>query len=328
MPATLDRRSFSGLALASATTLMAGCAHLPARRPARIGFMISQNYPAFVEAFRSELHRRGYIEGQNLTLESRFSGAGADMQSQARELAALNLDVIVAAALPQALALKDLATTTPVVIATTPGIVANGLAQSMQRPGGNFTGTDELPPGLTAKRLRLLVSAAPHLRRVALLSTTPGKVSHGIQLADAQAAAAEMGLEVKAYRASLPAEIGPALAAAKADSMQGIVNFQGGLSLSFRDSIIAFARRHRLPAIYQSKLFVDSGGLMALSPDQEEQYRMAARYADQIVRGAKPGDLPIRYPPRYYLSLNASAAEASDFTFPQSLLQRADFVIR
>jgi putative ABC transport system substrate-binding protein len=307
--------------------LTLGCAHRLAPRTARIGFMIGEGFPTLVEAFRGELHRLGYVEGRNLVLESRF-GRGSDTPRHARELAALGLDVIVAGALPQALALKALAVQTPVVIATAPGIVANGLAQSMQRPGGNFTGMDELPPGLTARRLRLLTAAAPQVRKVALLSTTPGTVSHAIQLADAEGEAAKIGVAVKAYRVTIPAELEPALAAIAGDSMQGLVNFQGGLSLTLRALIIDFAKRRRLPAIYQSKLFTESGGLMALSPDQEEQYRMAARNADRIVRGAKPGDIPIVHPPRYFLSINLKAAAEIGLQVPEMLLQRADFVTR
>ena len=326
MPHVVDRRAFSRSATASAAMLMAGCAHHSVRRTARIGFMIGEGFPTLVGAFRSELRRLGYIEGQNLLLESRF-GRGADTARQALELAQLDLDVIVAGALPQALALKALAVSTPVVIATAPGIVANGLAQSMQRPGGNFTGMDELPPGLTATRLRLLMTASPQVRKVALLSTTPGVVSHAIQLADAEGEAARIGIAVKAYRVSSPAELEPALAAIEADSMRGLLNFQGGLSLTVRDLIIDFAKRRRLPAIYQSKLFVDSGGLMALSPDQEEQYRMAARNADRVIRGTKPGDIPILYPPRYFLSINLKAAAEIGFHVPETLLKRADIVV-
>ena len=328
MTGSLSRRSFTSLAVASATSLIAGCVHGPNPRPARIGFMIGEGYPTFVEAFRSELRRLGYREPENLVLESRVSRGSGDLQLQARELAALDLDVIVAAALPQALELKALGTSTPVVVATAPGFVANGLAQSLQRPGGNFTGIDELPPGLTAKRLRLLATAAPHVRKVALLSTTPGSVSHGIQLADAEGQASKMGVAVKAYRATSHAELDQALAGIAADGMEGLVNFQGGLSLTNRDLIIDFTKRHRLSAIYQSRLFVESGGLMALSPNQEEQFRLAARYAGRIVRGAKPSNLPILHPSRYYLSVKLSAAAEIGLKLPQPLLRQADFLFR
>lgn len=297
-------------------------------RLARIGFLIGDGFPTLVEAFRSELRRLGYIEGDNLVLEERISSAPGEGSRQVRVLAAMNLYVIIAAALSIALELKALGTSTPVVVATTPEFVANGLAQSLQRPGGNFTGVDELPPNLTAKRLRLLTTAAPHLRKVALLSTTPGTASHAIQLADAEGEASKLGVDVRAYRASSVAELEQALAAITADGTEGLVNFQGGLSLSNRGLIIDVVKRHRLPAIYQSKLFVESGGLMALSPNQEEQFRTAARYADKVLRGAKPDDLPLQYSEHYYLSVNLAAAAAMGLQLPQAVLRRSDFVFR
>lgn len=328
MSVALSRRAFNALAVASGTSLTCSCLHRPHVRLARIGFIIGEGFPTLVEAFQSELRRLGYVEGQNFALEERISRAPGDGSRQLRELASMSLDVIVVAALSFALELKALGTSTPVVVATTPGFVANGLAQSLQHPGGNYTGVDELLPNLTARRLRLLTSAAPHMRKVALLSTTPGSASHGIQLADAEGEASKLGVVVRPYRASSRPELEQALTAIAADGMHGLVNFQGGLSLSNRELIIDFARRYRLPAIYQSKLFVQSGGLMALSPDQEEQFRAAARYADQVVRGAKPGDLPIRYPGRYYLSVHLGAATAIGLQFPQNVLRRADFVFR
>lgn len=328
MTVTLSRRAFTALAVASGTSLTFGCMHRPQARVARIGFLIGEGFPTLVAAFRSELRRIGYVEGQNLVLEERISRASSDAPRQVRELAAMSLDVIVVASLWFALELKGLGTSTPVVVATTPGFVANGLARSLQRPGGNFTGIDELTPNLTARRLRLLTTAAPYVRKVALLSTTPGSVSHAIQLADAESEASKLGVVVRAFRASSRSELEQALAAIAAERMEGLVNFQGGLSLSNRDLIVDFARRSRLPAVYQSKLFVESGGLMALSPNQEEQFRTAARYADQVVRGAKPGDLPIQYPGRYYLSVNLGAATAIGLNLPQKLLRKADFVFR
>ena len=328
MTVTLDRRSFTALAVASATFMACGGMHSQRGRHARVGFLIGDGFPTLVEAFQGELRRLGYIEGKNLVLEERVSRAPGDGQRQARELAAMNLDVIVAAALSIALELKALGTSTPVVVATTPGFVANGLAQTLQHPGGNFTGIDELPPNLTAKRLRLLSTAAPHVRKVALLSTTPGTVSHAIQLADAESEASKLGINVRTYRATSVSELETALSSIARDGMEGLLNFQGGLSLSNRDLIIDMAKRNRLPAVYQSKLFVESGGLMALSPDQEKQFRTAARYADKVVRGAKPGDLPIQYPGRYYLSVNLGAATSMGLQLPKAIRRRADFVFR
>src|SRR5437773_2095053 len=160
----------------------------------------------------------------------------------------------------------------------------------------------ELPPGVTAKRLKLLKIAAPHVSRIALLSTTPGRGGHEVQLADAQQTAVDLGVSVKPYRAASLRELEVALTALVDDGMQGIANFQGGLSVINRQLIVDFAAKHRLPAMYQATMFAEAGGLMAWAPDLEEQYRVAARYVDQILKGASPGDLPIRYPSGYFLT--------------------------
>ena len=165
------------------------------------------------------------------------------------------------------------------------------------------------------------------MSRVALLSTTPGRGGHETQLADAEQAAAALRVRVKVYRVTSLSELQPALVALMEDQMNGLLSFQGALSLLNRRLIVDFAAKHELPAIYQATLFAESGGLMAWAPDLEEQFRIAARYVDQILRGAKPGDLPIRYPPRYYLTLNGATAKALGLTFPPVLLAQADRVL-
>ena len=327
----LSRRRFVNHAagLSMSLLMLGGCAHrLIAGRTPRVGYLTGNTFPTLVAAFRDELRSLGYVEGANLILEIRQDRPNTrDSEAHTAELAAMNLDVILAAALPYALELKRLKSHTPIVVATGPGLVSNGLAQSMERPGGNVTGMDELPPGLTGTRLRLLKETAPQLTRVALLSTTPGRGGHQMQLADAVAAAPALGLSVSPYRATNLVELQDALTRLVADGMEGFVSFQGGLALVNREKIVDFARQHRLPAIYQSRLFVEAGGLMSYAPDQEEQFRMAARYVDRILKGVRPGDLPIKHPSHYFLSINPAAAASIGLTLPPSILDRADHVI-
>ena len=292
----------------------------------RIGFL-SGAVPALIASFEEELRRLGYVDGKNIVIEKRISRPNtSDTLVHAAELARMNLDLIVAAALPQAIEVRKANPAMPMVIATCPGMVSNGFGKSLKRPGGRYTGMDELPPGVTAKRLRLLKTIAPEVSRIALLSTTPGRGGHEAQLADAEKAAKSLRLTVKPYRATTLGELESALAALVSDGMDGLANFQGGLSLANRQLIVDFAAKNRLPAVYQATFFVEAGGLMAWSPNQEEQYREAARYVDKILRGAEPGDLPIRYPGRYYLTLNKSAARGLGLTLPPSLVARADRV--
>jgi putative ABC transport system substrate-binding protein len=180
---------------------------------------------------------------------------------------------------------------------------------------------------VTAKRLRLLRRAAPSVSRVALLSTTPGRGGHESQLVDAEAAAKELGFNLKAYRATSVSELTAALDAIRNDQMNGLLNFQGGLSLANRRMIVDFAAAHRLPAVYQSLFFVESGGLMAWAPDQRNQYRLGARLADQILKGKKPGDIPVQYPEPYRLHLNKTGAAAIGLTLPPDLVAEADQVL-
>jgi putative ABC transport system substrate-binding protein len=297
------------------------------RRVRRIGFLCGAA-PTLISAFEEELRRLGYVDGQNISIDKRISRPNSsDLVAQAAELAHMDLELIVAAALPQALEVRKNNPAMPMVIATCPGMVSNGFARSLKRPGGIYTGIDELPPGVTAKRLRLLKTAAPKVSRVALLSTTPGRGGHETQLADAEQAARSLGLTVKPYRATSLKELERALAAIVEEAMDGLASFQGGLSLANRQLIVDFAAKNRLPAVYQSAFFTEIGGLMAWAPDQEEQYRIAARYVHKILKGANPGDLPIRHPGRYSLTINKSTARDLGLILPPSLVAKADHVL-
>jgi putative ABC transport system substrate-binding protein len=297
------------------------------RRLRHIGFLV-YGAPTLVRAFEEEMRKLGYVEGENIVVEERTSRPNtSDLVAHAAELARMDLDLIVAGALPQALEVRKDNPAMPMVIVTCPGMVSNGFAKSLKRPGGIYTGIDELPPGVTAKRLRLLKTAAPKVSRVALLSTTPGRGGHEAQLADAERAAKSLRITVKPYRATTLSELGTALAALVNDGMNGLLNFQGALGILNRQLIVDFAAKNRLPAVYQSGFFVEDGGLMAWAPDQAGQFREAARYVDKILRGASAGDLPVRYPGRYYLTINQSAARGLGLVLPPSLVAQADRVL-
>jgi len=306
--------------------LTAGAATQTPRRVPRIGYL-GGDFAAHHDAFMTELRAQGFVDGQNVTIEQRLQRDLAGGPPAAKELAALPLDFIVASALPYALMLRAANPKMPMVITTCPGMISNGFARSLEHPGGIYTGIDELPPGVTAKRMTLLKTAIPAASRIALLSTTPGIGGHEVQLQDAQEVAASLGVTVHPYRATTPDELTRALEAIVADRMDAMLNFQGGLSVYRRQVIVDFANEHRLPAIYQATMFADDGGLMTWSPDQVEQQRMAARLAARILKGAKPGDLPVVYPTGYCLTINADAARRSGITLPPALLAQAARVI-
>lgn len=329
MSGTWNRRKLvSALAVGSAAVAASGCAHTaePPRTP-RIGFIIG-DVPDLIAAFDEEIVRLGYVEGRNIHIERRYPRANSsEAQSFSAELAAADLDLVVASALPFALLVRDANPNMPMVIAFGPGLLSNGFAETMERPGGIVTGVDELPPGITTRRLELLKTAAPGVTKVGLLSTTPGVGGHETQATEAEATAGRLGVAVKTYRAANLTEIQAALDAMITDGMEGLMSFQGGLAVANARTIVEFAAAHRMPAIYQSEIFVNAGGLMSWAPDQPEQMRVAARYVDRILRGARPGDLPILYPERYYLTLNRAAAERIGLALPPSLLSSADRVV-
>jgi putative ABC transport system substrate-binding protein len=296
-------------------------------RVRRIGLAFGDDPEGGVNAFKEALRARGHQEGRTLTIDARGVTTAPPGTNVAADLARADVELLVVHSLPLALAARAANPNMPLVIVTTPGMISNGFAASLERPGGNSTGIDELPPGVTATRLQLLKTAAPAISRVALLSTTPGRGGHEAQLADAEAAAAKLNVEVKPYRAASPEELERGFAAIRADQMNGLLNFQGGFSYVNRDRITRFASEQRLPAIYQATVFAAAGGLMAWAPDLVEQFRMAAEYVDQILNGARPGDLPVRHPPRYYLTINASAAKKIALTLPPSLLAKADRIL-
>ena len=316
------------LMVLGAACIASGAGARTGRGLRRIAFLIGADFPTMTAAFLGELERLGYHNGRNLIIDVRLGRSNSnDLATHIADLAGREVDLVVAASLPVALAVRRAMPDVPLVIATAPGLVSNGFADSIQRPGRNATGIDELPPGLTAHRLRLLKEIAPELERVALLSTTPGTGGHEAQLADAQSVASELGIRPTVYRARTLDELDASLGRIEADAMHGLVNFQGALSLVNRERILALTDRLGMPAIYQSQLFVRSGGLMSYAPDQDEQFRMSARYADRILRGARAGDLPIVHPPRYFLTLNRSAARRQGLTVPPRLLAAADTLI-
>ena len=329
MTYSASRRTFLGdmCLFTSALPMVEWLRQMAQQRVPRIGFM-SGAEPSLISSFEAEMRALGYTEGGNIHIEMRLARPNTnDTAAHAKELAAIDLAFVIAAALPQALAMRQANPKMPMVILTCPGMVSNGFAESLDRPGSIYTGLDELPPGVTRRRLELLKRAAPALSRIALLSTTPGRGGHETQLADAEQASRDLGFSVKAYRAGSVSEITAALEAIKGDRMDGLLNFQGGLSLANRQLIVDFATAQRIPAVYQSAFFVESGGLMAWAPDQREQYRVGARLADQILKGRKPGEIPVRYPEPYQLHLNTKAAAAIGLTLPPELVAAADRIV-
>lgn len=294
----------------------------------QIGFLSGAGSLHLEDIFINQLKSLGFEEGKNLRIQVRLAMPNtSDVRDMAKELANMDLEFIVVGSLPIALEVRKNNPRMPMVIATCPGMVSNGFAESRQHPGGIYTGLDELPVGVTATRIQLLKAAVPSATRIALLSSTPGIGGHETQLAEAEETARSLGVQVKPYRVSSLTELREALNAIMVDRMEGIVIFQGALTLANRQAIVDFAADNKIPVIYQQSAFVDVGGLMSWAPDLEQQFREAAEYAAKILNGAKAGDLPIKYPEKYFLTLNKTAATKIGVTFSPGLIERATRIV-
>lgn len=327
----MTRQEFlSTLSLLCAAPLLSSHAgYFDQKDPPRIGFLSGAGTLHLEEVFMNELKLLGLNDGENIHVEMRLARPNTgDLVVMAEELAKMDLVLIVAASLPVALEVRKRNPKMPMILCTCPGMVSNGFAETLEHPGGIYTGMDELPPGVTATRLQLLKEAVPRATRIALMSATPGKGGHEAQLADAEKTAMSLNIEVKPYRVSSLPELEKALASVITDGMQGMVVFQGALTLANRAMVVDFALRNKLPVIYQQAVFVELGGLMSWAPQLEQQFREAAHYVSKILKGAKSGDLPVKHPDKYYLTLNVRTAETIGVNFSEDLLKKATTIIK
>jgi putative ABC transport system substrate-binding protein len=299
----------------------------------RIGYLSSGD-PAS-ESIRSEpiraaLRDLGYIEGQNITIEYRYTEGKRDWAPKlAVELVRAKVDIIVVAGgAPWIRAAKNATKTIPIVMSGA-GIdpVVAGFVESLARPGGNVTGVTLLSRELGGKRLELLKEAVPKLSRVAVLYE-PGLLGPAHELKEVQAAARALGLTVRSWEVRDADGFEKVFAALNKERPDGLYVPGGPLVATNRKRIVDFAAKSRLPSVYNSREFVDAGGLMYYGVDPAESYRRVAYYVDRILKGAKPADLPVEQPTKFELVINLKTAKQIGVTIPQSLLYRADKVIK
>jgi putative ABC transport system substrate-binding protein len=299
------------------------------RHVPRIGFLSPGGATSAPnEAFRQGLRELGYVEGQNLVVEYRWGdGDIARLPALAAELVRLPVKVLVAASNPAVLAAKQATDTIPIVCAASSDPVGLGLVASLAHPGGNVTGLSLVTPELSGKRQQILQETLPSLARVALLWDA-GNVGMADRVKETEAAAQQLGVTLHVEWVRDLAGLDRAfatLAQARPDAFLTTVEpFTG----DHRQRIVAFAAQQRLPAMYEERDFVDAGGLMAYGPNLAANYRRAATYVDKILKGAKPSDLPVEQPTKFELVINLKTAKALGLTIPQSVLIRADEVIR
>jgi ABC-type uncharacterized transport system substrate-binding protein len=296
----------------------------------RIGVLLPSTAAAtshILDAFRQGLRELGYIDGKNIVLEVRWAEGRYDrLPDLASELVRLKVDVIVAGSTPGALAAKNATGTIPIVIVTTGDPVASGLVASLARPGRNLTGVTTLSKELGAKQLEVLKGAVPRVTRVALLFN-PANPDTGPSVNGVEAAARVLGVEHQVLQVRDPNEFENAFAAMSKERAGALIVLADPMFLTHGTRIVGLAAKSRLPAMYGNREFVEVGGLLFYGATLSDMFRRAVAHVDKILKGAKPGDLPIEQPTKFELVINLKTAKALGLTLPPSLLRRADQVI-
>ena len=299
----------------------------------RIGYLSSfdpASESARAEAIRLALRELGYIEGQNIAIEYRYAEGKPDRFPElAAELVRLKVDIILAQVAGLIRAAKNATKTIPIVMAGSPNDpVEAGLIESLARPGGNVTGLTHISRELGGKRLELLKEAVPKLARVAVLYE-PAISGPAFEVKEVLPVAARaLGLTVRHWEVRAAGDFDRVFAALNKERPDGFYSVGGPLMIINRKRIVGFALKSRLPSIYNNRESVDAGGLMSYGADEAESYRRVAYYVDRILKGAKPADLPVEQPTKFELVINLKTAKQIGLTIPQSLLYRADKVIK
>jgi putative ABC transport system substrate-binding protein len=314
---------------AAALEPFAGAAQQP-KMPV-IGFLNGQSpgsWEPLVAAFRKGLAETGYVEGTNAAIEYRWAEGDYDrLPALAAELVGRKVDVIVATGGTQQVpAAKQATSTIPIVFTTGSDPVADGLVANLARPGGNVTGFTNIAADLMEKRLELLTEMVPQAKTVALLvnPNNPNAVPLAARL---PGAARSKGLRLDVLQASTESEIDAAFTTFGRLQAGALLAGSDAFFNSRREQIVALAAKHAIPGIYDTPAFTEAGGLMAYGPSLTEMYRQVGIYTGKILRGARPGDLPVQQPTKLELVINLKTAKVLGLAVPHSLLQRADEVI-
>jgi putative ABC transport system substrate-binding protein len=329
-----------GLTLAFSTILALGGLFHPVAAKAqqatklpRIGYLSANSAanPHLREAFRQGLRDLGYVEGRNVVIEYRDAeGKPERLPALAAELVALKVDVIVTGGgTPTALAAKQAARTLPIVFASAPDPVTDGLVTSVARPGGNVTGSSNLNPELVGKCLELLKQAVPGASRVAVLwqPGAAGERTEKDMLKGAEVTARALGVRLQFVETRGPADFDRAFSDMTRARAGALTVLGSAMLFTERRRLVDLAAKNRLPVVYPQREFVDAGGLMSYGPNLADLFRRAATYVDRILKGTKPGDLPVEQPTKFELVINLKTAKALGLTIPPSLLGRADHVV-
>jgi len=283
---------------------------------------------AWLAAFRDGLQKLGWTEGRNIRIDTRWGALDADSRQRfAKELVALQPDLILSQVTPTTLALLQQTRTIPIVFATVADPVGSGLVASFARPGGNVTGFTNLEGSMAGKWLELLKEIAPRVNRAAIVFNPATAPYAEIFLNPFKAAAASFAVEAIMAPVRDTSELESAIAAQAREPNGGLIVMPDSFVVAHRAEVMSLAARYRLPAVYPFRFFTELGGLMSYGNDQADNWRRAASYADRILKGAKPSELPVQAPIKFELVVNAKTAKALGLDLPSSFYWRADEVI-
>jgi ABC-type uncharacterized transport system substrate-binding protein len=327
----MDRRRFILTSLAGAAAVPLAARAQSARRLWRVGYLgdgpRAERVGINFEPFREGLRDLGYVEGENIIIEERWTDGRAErLPVLASELVRLKVDVIVTHGVRSTRAVQAATRTIPIVVAVMPDPVGAGLVASLARPGGNTTGLSDQVAELAEKEIDILKEALPHVRRVAIL-WHEGNPGAKLTFEQTRSATQKMGLATEVVAVTDAHQLETAIARAARYRPDALVVIHDILTVSHRALIAETALKHGLPTICGSSPFVDAGGLIAYAPNLPSLFKRSAVFVDRILRGAKPADIPIEQPTRFELRVNLKTAKALGLTIPPSLLARADQVI-
>ena len=301
------------------------------RKAVRVGEIVFRSRPDFGPgrtAFRQQLRELGYVDGKNIAFESRSAEGKIDrFRVLADELVRLKVDVLFASSADEALTFKNATTAIPIVFHVTTDPIADGLINSLARPGGNITGVTTITTVLAGKRLELLKEIIPKLSRVAVLWDPRGKSSEQ-WWKESQMAAKELGLQLHSTKVSSADKFEEAFREMAKAHVAALSVSPGSVNTASPKPIIDLAAKYQLPAVYDRTEFVTAGGLMSYGPDRAELYRRAAVFVDRVLKGAKPADIPVEQPKKFEFIINLKAAKQIGLTIPPNVLARADKVIK
>lgn len=326
----MSRRTFARLVAGGVLGMSLAAGAQQTGKVWRIGLLSNSTRPpdgSVPEALRKALQALGYREGRDIVYEGRWSEARRErLPALVAELLALKVDLLVTLGGPAAAAAKQSTSAIPIIVVNAGDVVETGLVASLARPGGNVTGINDQSAVLSAKRLELLKEVVPGATRVAVLWNADDRAMT-LRYREIEKAAQVLRVGIDPLGVREPDDFDVAFAAMSRTPPDALMMVTDALTRLNRQRVIDYAATHRIPAMYEFGSLVQGGGLMSYGGDMDEHYKLAADYVGRVLKGAKPGDLPVEQPNRYFLVVNLKTAKALGLTIPQSLLLRADEVI-